>query len=105
MIEVEFVLDGLEYSAVLPYSYTWNELKERKFEFEGGWRVPYYDELIKLFDRVKEARDGAYIWSASANANDSGNAWLVDFNYGTYFSYLRDVSYGVRLVRELKDGN
>ena len=105
MTEVEFKLNGLEYSAVLPYSYTWAELEERGFSFSDGWRVPYRHELIKLFDSVEASRDDAYLWSASVNANYSDYAWYVDFNNGGSYYNNRTEFHGLRLVRELKSGN
>ncbi|MBF0220180.1 MAG: DUF1566 domain-containing protein [Gammaproteobacteria bacterium] len=41
----------------------------------------------------------SYVWSASAYADGSNDAWFVYFNYGYSDSGNRDNGYGVRLVR------
>ena len=101
MIETEFTLGGLEYSAILPDPMTWEDLKAMNFRFYDGWRVPERYELIRLFDAVEESRDNSFVWSASASASDSDDAWGVYF-YDGHSSYgNRTNSYDVRLVREI----
>jgi hypothetical protein len=103
-IKTEFTLGNLEYSKVLPDKYSWNELKECGFSFSDGWKVPFRDELSKLFDNLEDSRDGAYLWSASATVDDSDYAWIVNFGHGyAYYYYLRTFSFGVRLVRDTKN--
>jgi hypothetical protein len=105
MTESEFTLNNLEYSNILPDSYTWNELKELEFSFDDGWRIPYRDELIKLFDCVEESRNGAILWSASAHANFSDFAWVVYFDDGGSNYGNRAYSYSMRLVRDINHEN
>jgi len=106
-IKAEFTLGGLDYSFVLPTIYSWYELEAKGFKFEDGWVVPKRSQLIELFDSEEKARDNSYLWSASAYAYDGDYAWVVYFGYGVSNGYydFRTYSYGVRLVRELKDGN
>ena len=107
MIEVEFAVNNLEYSFILPEIYSWYELEAKGFKFEDGWRVPKRSELIELFDSEEKARDNSYLWSASAQAYDGDYAGVVYFGYGVSNGYydFRTNSYGVRLVRDNKDGN
>ena len=39
------------------------------------------------------------VWSASPSANNSNNAWIVNFNNGNSSNNNRDNNNGVRLVR------
>ena len=101
MIKVEFILDSLVYSNVVPYSYDWNDLEERGFLFSDGWRVPFRDELTRLFDHVEESRGNYSVWSASNHAIFSGYAWVVGFNNGFCYSDEHTYSHDIRLVREI----
>ena len=105
LIETEFVVGGLEYSKTLNKRYTWEELKAIDFKFDGGWRVPYRDELIRLFNNVEESRNCSFIWSASFSALNSDLAWVVYFGYGNFYGNGRRLnrtnSCGVRLVRDI----
>ena len=105
MIEVEFTLNGYEYSHVLPYQYTWKELEAKGFRFEDGWRVPARHELIDLFDLESGSRDSFLVWSASACANNSSNAWFIYFYNGYCSNSHISLTHSVRLIRELKSGD
>ena len=73
------------------------------------WRVPDIEELRSIVDysRYYPSIDVDYFpntesyryWSASPNANDSGDAWLLYFHYGYDFNYYRSYDSHVRLVR------
>ncbi|QEP43794.1 DUF1566 domain-containing protein [Ectothiorhodospiraceae bacterium BW-2] len=75
----------------------------------SDWRVPSIRELesIRNLNRANPAIDtayfpntlGSFVWSASANANYSDDAWVVYFYYGNSYNDNRTNSYGVRLVR------
>ncbi|MEA3314248.1 MAG: DUF1566 domain-containing protein [Campylobacterota bacterium] len=60
------------------------KLNNQKFGGFDDWRVPTIDEFktILLKDRIK---DRTY-WSSSTVSNNTGYAWIVNFNIG-------DVSY------------
>ena len=60
---------------------------------DGGYQKPTIDT-----DYFPDATSGWY-WSASPNADFSGNAWLLYFYYGYDYGYYRGYSYHVRLVR------
>ena len=105
MIETEFILDGLEYSLLLPERYTWNQLAKREFIFEDGWVVPKRSQLIELFDREPKSKDDSNVWSSSANSFFSVYAWCINFSNGYSYSNFRTKSFDVRLVRDIKHGN
>jgi len=105
MIEVEFTVNGLEYSKILDKAYTWNELEDIGFKFSDGWRVPKRSELIELFDSEEKSRDNSYLWSSSAFACSSDGAWSVLFSNGFSFFYNRTNYCNVRLVRGVNNGN
>jgi len=99
-IEPEFTHKNLEFSKVLKDEYTWEELKATAFSFGDGWRVPTRGELADLFDAVKESRDNASVWSASAYAHLTLWAWCVSFNDGDLYYDFQYRPLNVRLVRE-----
>ncbi|MGM9428270.1 DUF1566 domain-containing protein [Hydrogenophaga sp. MI9] len=77
---------------------------------QSGWRLPNIKELASLGDlsvtsgaRVDPAAFpgaiGAYLWSSSPYAVNSGSAWLVYFNYGSVLAFTRGSGFFVRLVR------
>ena len=41
----------------------------------------------------------AFYWSSTSNANGTGNAWGVSFDYGNAHYNAKDSSYYVRAVR------
>ena len=75
------------------------------------WRVPTEDELLSLVNYGRTI-SGPYIdvnwfpnnkalayWSSKPDVSTSGNAWYVNFGYGTAHSYVTSYPYYVRLVR------
>ena len=99
-IETEFVVEDVEFSKILPQKYSWNGLKERDFQFGGGWRVPRVDELIILSNNIESPRNSLSFWSSSQYANNPDYAWYVHFYSGYYYHYFsRDNCCYVRLVR------
>ena len=78
------------------------------FAGHGDWRLPQIQELQTIVDgSVSDPAIDAVafpntpasrFWSASADANYSTFAWIVDFSVGYAYSY-RKGSYQVRLVR------
>lgn len=79
------------------------------------WRVPTYDELLKLIDYQKHnpasKEKVEYIipnryWSGSKNVTQKDNFWYIDFKDGTT-NFTSDMQrYNIRCVREIskKDG-
>ncbi len=95
------------------YYSDWDELVNgsRNATFCGfdDWRVPTIKELetLRSFYRTTPVIDtdffpntmSRYYWSASAYANGSRFAWVVNFVYGSANGILRSGSYKLRLVR------
>ncbi len=94
-----------------PKRYTWSEAKSYcdTLDYDGytGWRVPHIDELMSLIDKSKynlaiitnliditEQKNNFY-WSDTEYADDTYNAWNVEFNYGfsLCFDYKGDKYY------------
>jgi len=79
------------------------------------WRVPTYDELLKLVDYQKHNPAGKEkihsiipnkYWSGSKSLIEADNYWYVDFKDGTT-NFTTDMQrYNIRCVREIskKDG-
>jgi len=75
----------------------------------NDWRVPTPSELHSITHSgiVNPSIDTGYFpntmgsgyWSSSPNANNSNNAWLVNFNNGNDNNNNRNNTYSVRLVR------
>ncbi|QEP44603.1 DUF1566 domain-containing protein [Ectothiorhodospiraceae bacterium BW-2] len=96
---------------------TWDVALQRPVTLNAGggfagytdWHLPNLKELLTLVEncRINPAINetifpntpSAFVWSASANAYNSGNAWYVDFNYGNSDNGNRANSFGVRLFR------
>jgi len=94
-------------------TYTWYEafeavkkLNDEKYRGHSDWRLPNIHELFSLVnpEKVNPACDlegtvAAYYWSSTTNANNTNNAWNVNFGYGNVFSYYKTGSHYVRAVR------
>jgi hypothetical protein len=75
----------------------------------NDWRMPTVDELTNILnlDQRYPYINRAWFpntinwlyWSGSPDAYDSSSAWYVYFNYGYSYSYYKNDSYYVRLVR------
>lgn len=91
----------------------WNGAKQYcedlKLDGKEDWRLPEYRELLGITDKSRynpAIKNGfrnvanASYWSSSSNADDSGNAWLVYFDYGLTYRDLKDNSRYVRCVRD-----
>jgi hypothetical protein len=104
-IEPEFVVNKLEYSEILPNTYTWDELEAKGFLFEDGWRVPSRGELTELFDNEEESMADLLLWSCSSTKYNPHLAWGVDSSSGYPEGYPRSDYYLIRLVRDIKHGN
>ncbi|MCP3956143.1 MAG: DUF1566 domain-containing protein [Desulfobacterales bacterium] len=73
------------------------------------WRLPNIKELLSIVEErcatpainlsVFPNTPAMYFWSASPNANNTSNAWYVDFSYGYSNGSSRDGGRRVRLVR------
>jgi Protein of unknown function (DUF1566) len=98
-------------------TYTWQAALQgvQVLNSKGGfakykdWRVPSIKELSSLVETqcyrpAINARAfpgvGAVTWSSSPDANDSKNAWSIDFGDGSVYTFSgKSASYQVRLVR------
>jgi hypothetical protein len=72
------------------------------------WRLPTRKELLSIVDlgRFNPSLDpeflnfaSSYYWSSTTNANNSGNAWFVNFFYGNQHYGTKYDDYYVRCVR------
>ncbi len=101
-------------------SYTWQqalaECESLVLAGHSDWRLPNRNELRSIVDYsiYDPAIDTTYFpnipsglssyWSSTTYANDTGNVWLVYFNYG-YVYYDNKYDYGyVRAVRSGQSG-
>jgi len=95
-------------------TYTWDGAMALTSNFSGNndWRIPTEEELISLVDytipypgpTINTAwfpnTSASDFWSASAYADNSNGAWLVDFDDGyANANHDKDDSFQVRLVR------
>jgi len=84
-------------------------LNAAKFGGYADWRIPTFKELDILCDlgRTNPAIDTDYFpntlssnyWSSTTNANNSDNAWNVNFNNGNDNNNNKSSAYYVRAVR------
>ncbi|KPA09674.1 caspase [Candidatus Magnetomorum sp. HK-1] len=98
---------------------TWKEAlvycKKLTLAGQSDWRLPSVEELRSIVDysKYKPAIDSqifpntmsAFYWSSTSNANYTGYAWGVHFNYGYGNGNAKSSSYYVRAVREGQCGS
>ena len=74
----------------------------------SDWRLPNKKELLSIVDYSKygpsidsqfQNTTLSYYWSSTTHANDTGNAWIVNFNDGYTGYYTKDNNRYVRCVR------
>ena len=87
--------------------FNWNSAKNHCTNLSYGgksdWRLPNIDELKSLVDYNKykpamatnfiDIKTDDYYWSSSKYANDSSQAWDVDFNGGNDRWYDKSLTY------------
>lgn len=69
---------------------------------EYGWRLPTKEELKNAYVNDLEGFDSTDYWSSSTYAQDTTNAWYVDFDDGGVYDYSKASDSYVRCVREVK---
>jgi alpha-tubulin suppressor-like RCC1 family protein len=84
-------------------------LNESNYGGFSDWRLPSLKELVSIVHHGKHypatnesyfpKTMSAFYWSSTSDANNTGYAWGVDFNYGLDRYYAKDSSYFVRAVR------
>ena len=81
---------------------TWHNAVEYAKSLGDGWRLPTRAELIDAYDNKIEDFDFSYYWSSSTYAQNTNNAWYVNFNNGNV-NYNAKTNYDcVRCVRDVK---
>jgi hypothetical protein len=75
----------------------------------NDWRLPTLEELRSIVNYIntKPAINkavfpntlSAFYWSSTSTARDTGDAWGVNFDYGSDNDFAKDSSYFVRAVR------
>ena len=85
------------------------ELNNENFGGNSDWRLPNIFELASIANLSKyiPAIDEQYFknymsdfyWSSTTNANYTGHAWGVYFNYGYDYNHSKSSAYYVRAVR------
>ena len=58
----------------------------------------FYDNFVKKAKVLNLMTSNNY-WSSTTNANNTGNAWNVNFNNGNSNNNNKTYNYGVRCVR------
>jgi hypothetical protein len=99
IVKPEFVVNGLEFSEVLPNTYSWDELMA--IEWPEGWRVPKRWELSMLYEEEHSSRCEHFFWSDTTAAPDDYYALGISFVYGFDVCNERDNDEHVRLVRDV----
>jgi len=76
---------------------------------KSKWRLPTVDELQGIFDYEagKPKIDGFApnnYWSSTVYADDTYDAWIVNFDNGSTYGYNKSYTYCVRCVKKTKKG-
>ena len=90
--------------------YVWDQAKVLTTFFAGGsaWRLPSVAELNTIVEResynpainstIFPNTPASWFWSATSDANASGNAWFVSFSSGGADSFSKSLDTYVRLA-------
>jgi len=96
---------GMDWAATLA---TANNANAVKFAGYGDWRLPNRRELESIVEYCgyqPSINQGVFpntfegFWSASSNVNDPGEAWAVEFSYGSSGARSKATNFHGRLVR------
>ena len=83
---------------------TWDEAVEYCKHLGDGWRLPTIQELWYILENkhlISLFKDHTYYWSSSVYYADC--AWYFSFGSGSaYGTYYKDYTYGVRVVKDIK---
>jgi len=96
--------------------YSWgnalNLAKNQSFSTGYSWRLPNVKELESLVDRTRRypsiqttvftGSESGYFWTSTPYANDASLAWYVDFGIGRVGVERNNLSFMVRLVRDIQ---
>jgi hypothetical protein len=92
-----------------------NELNSNNYGGHSDWRLPTPVELQSIVDygKYSPAINNSYFpnikssryWSSTTQANYSGSAWHVHFNYGYVNIYFKSDTFYVRAVRAGQSGS
>ena len=95
---------GLEWGPLSKETMTWKEAID--WAKSQGGRLPTPQELLSLLDystgalaKGFENMKNRYFWSSPPYADDTNNAWHVNFHNGHVNDANKDLSYSVRCVR------
>lgn len=97
---------GLEWDRELGDGVSWQEAMDRAALQADGWRLPSIEEMITLIDFSRSNPASGFpgpccdwFWSASTDAGNNYQAWLVDLNDGTVIACSKISRCHARLVR------
>jgi hypothetical protein len=68
---------------------------------EQGGELPTRQEALALFANLKSEFSENWYWTGEQHADDSGFAWVQDFNGGTQDYGHKSIKYRARAVRRL----
>ena len=80
--------------------FTWNDAKEACEALGEGWRLPTREELHLMWLNKDESFAAANYWSSSEDGNNF--AWYQYFYLGNQNFTIKNFTYYVRAVRDIK---
>ena len=87
------------------FKYDWHSAKSK---CPSGWRLPTIQELYTAYVQKVEGFKSDLYWSSSTYAQNTDDAWVVDFDYrnvyfdnGGVFDLDKTSYYYVRCVRDI----
>lgn len=82
---------------------SWHDAMEYARTLGYGWRLPTKEELKDAYYNKLEGFQSSNYWSSSMYAQDTNNAWYVDFYNGGVYNFYKTYYYYVRCLRDVKE--